>query len=122
MAAKKDTDDVVFVVLNQATGAVQKVFPDRKGGQEESLKDVGQWVARQLHIQKRSLTDVKADFERLTGQLRSVMATIGSGPFGDMHLDEMEVALAINGKGSIGFATAGVEASITLTFKKGQTG
>lgn len=69
----------------------------------------------------RKLEDVKADWERVSEQIRQMIsATATSKPEG-FRLDEVRVALAFNAKGKLVFvAEAGMEATVTLSFRRGE--
>jgi hypothetical protein len=60
---------------------------------------------------------LKEDLEKVQGEMGDILASLDERP-GDssFSLREVSVALAVSGEGSIGVASVGVEASITLTF------
>jgi hypothetical protein len=59
------------------------------------------------------------ELEKIQGQMGSMFEKVSSEkPAGKFSLDEVSVSLAINGSGNIGIAAVGVEASITLTYKR----
>lgn len=68
----------------------------------------------------------KVDFDRLEKELTEAQDQIGrlvgsleqGSPSGKFGLSEISLSLAVSGEGSIGIATVGAEASITLTFAK----
>ncbi|MGH3171091.1 MAG: Pepco domain-containing protein [Trebonia sp.] len=62
------------------------------------------------------LVTLDADLDALIGQIHEVSADVAAPPVGHLKLDGLEIGLAINGSGSIGIATVGAEASITLSF------
>ncbi|MGH7080464.1 MAG: Pepco domain-containing protein [Acetobacteraceae bacterium] len=73
-------------------------------------------VPRLLGIEERAVAEVKADLDALIGQIHEVFADVAASPVGRLKLDGLEIGLAINGSGSIGIATVGAQASITLRF------
>ena len=50
--------------------------------------------------------------------IAAILVDVQADKPGGITLDEVEVSLAISGKGSIGLVTAGAEAGIKLKFKK----
>lgn len=71
----------------------------------------------------RKLTDVKKDWARVTAQIKELLdATSERAPSG-FALESIEVSLGFSAKGQIVFiAEAGVEASVTVTFKRPSAG
>lgn len=62
---------------------------------------------------------MKNDLEKVQGELGDIFASLDENPGGSgFLLKEVSVALALSGEGSIGVASVGVEASITLTFSR----
>jgi hypothetical protein len=68
----------------------------------------------------------KVDFSRLEKELNEAQGQIGGlvdsleqkSPSGKFSLSEISLSLAVSAEGSIGIATVGAEASITLTYSK----
>ena len=67
----------------------------------------------------RKLNDVKQDWARITTQIKEMLeATSERAPSG-FALESIEVSLGFSAQGQIVFiAEAGVEASVTVTFKR----
>ncbi len=63
------------------------------------------------------LDKMKSDLEKLAANIGIIAEVIQTKQIGKFKMKSVEVGLAISGEGSIGFATAGVEASITLTLE-----
>jgi hypothetical protein len=67
----------------------------------------------------RRVQDVKADFEKVSVQINEILSTAFAQPPSGLHVDSVEVALGFSAKGRLAFiAEAGVEATVTVTFKK----
>jgi hypothetical protein len=67
----------------------------------------------------RTVEDVKADFEKVSRQINQVLATAFSQAPGGLDLDTVEISLGFTAEGKLAFiAQAGVEATVSVTFKK----
>jgi hypothetical protein len=74
-------------------------------------------LGRKKEVDARRLRE---GLEKIQGELGEIFASLRKQPADTgFSLSEVSVALSISGEGSIGVATAGVEASITLTFSRG---
>jgi hypothetical protein len=68
----------------------------------------------------------EVDYDRLKRELEKVQAQMGgvfasldkARPSGKFSLSEVAVSLAVSGEGSVGIATVGAEATITLTYSR----
>lgn len=79
----------------------------------QSAKDLwhklrGQPKQVKLSALRDRMAEVQGDVDQLLAKMKPST--------GDYRLSEVQVSLAISGSGSIGVATVGAEASITLTF------
>lgn len=71
----------------------------------------------------RKLKDVKADWERVSDQIQEMIAATASSKPAGFGLDEVQVSLAFNAQGKLVFvAEAGIEATVALTFRRGEIG
>lgn len=67
----------------------------------------------------RSLEDVKADWRKVTGQIREMMNAVEAEAVRGLALDTVTVSLGFSLQGKLVFiAEAGVEASVSMTFKR----
>lgn len=67
----------------------------------------------------RKVADVQADFDRIADQLTHVLASSFSKVVAGMAIETVEVELGFTAEGQLAFvAKAGLETSITLTFKR----
>lgn len=76
-------------------------------------------VARVKPGQKQvDLAKVKGDLDRVQGQIDSLLSDLKAKDTERFRLAQVEVSLAVSAEGSIGVATAGVQAGIALTFSR----
>lgn len=67
----------------------------------------------------RTVSDVQADFDKVSAQLDQILANAFSKVTAGMTLETVEISLGFTAEGKLAFiAQAGVEASVTVTFKK----
>jgi hypothetical protein len=93
----------------------------------QGLKPVAPVGTVQLHslgtvmdkIFGRTVDEVKADFDKVSDQLDTILATAFSKVTAGMAVDAVEIALGFTAAGKLAFiAEAGVEASVTVKFRK----
>jgi len=99
---------------------VEEPPADRGGGEEHGRigEAVHKFIGRAVHI---TPIDPEIFAEKLSASLSHAAAAIQqkvATTFGSLTLDEITVSLAITADGDIGIATAGLEASIDVTFKR----
>jgi hypothetical protein len=67
----------------------------------------------------RSVDDVKKDFEKVSGQVEQILDNAFTKPPKGVRFESVEISLGFTAKGKLAFiAEAGVEASVTVTFKR----
>lgn len=67
----------------------------------------------------RTVQDVKADFDKISGQINQMLSTAFSQTPGGLNLDTVEISLGFSAEGKLAFiAQAGVEATVSVTFRK----
>ncbi len=67
----------------------------------------------------RSLEDVKADWKKVTGQVKEMMDSIVPEVPKGFTFESIEVSLGFSAEGKLVFiAEAGIEASVSLTFNR----
>ncbi|HEX7152217.1 MAG TPA: CU044_2847 family protein [Thermoanaerobaculia bacterium] len=86
---------------------------DRFGGQEQGFVE----GAAARVVKSISPEQFAAQMEQVIGTVRLVAERLKAG-VGDYSTDEITIGLAVSAEGSIGVATAGVEASIQVTLKR----
>jgi hypothetical protein len=96
--------------------------PETSGESDEA---VAQGVREQLarlrifHRPKEVELDKLQDgLRRVQGQLDQLLTGVNRSTVAGFRLTTVEVSLAISAEGSIGVATAGVEASMSLSFER----
>jgi hypothetical protein len=61
---------------------------------------------------------LQGELEKVQGQIADLLKAVKDPAGSGFRLKTIEVALGVTGQGSIGIATAGVEASLTLSFER----
>lgn len=91
--------------INSPTG-------DRGGGEMHSLpgKIIDKVIDKVVDIDK-----VKSSLETCINQVNTLLQDIKLKIVENWELNEITISLSISGEGSVGFATAGVEAGIEVT-------
>ncbi len=87
-------------------------YTDRKGGQTQGLlqKLFG-------HEKPVDLSKVKQNLDNSIAQISSVLSDLKKKAIDGWELESVSISLAVSAEGSIGVATAGVEAAIEVSFK-----
>jgi len=67
---------------------------------------------------EKSLDEMKADIAKLSDTVSVIASAMQTKQATGFEVKSIEIGLAINAEGSIGVATAGVEASITVTLER----
>jgi hypothetical protein len=109
-------NDARTVTLIVADGVASQVPPAAKKedfSEESAPAFLGRIVGRPKDV---SLDKLKENLGRAQGDIDELLTGVKRSTVGDFQLNSIDVSLTISGEGSIGFATAGVEASITLSF------
>jgi hypothetical protein len=67
----------------------------------------------------RSVTDVKKDFEKVSHQISQILENAFTHVPEGLRFESVDIALGFSAHGKLAFiAEAGVEASVTVTFKR----
>jgi hypothetical protein len=97
--------------------------PVRVAEEPDQMEDHG--IKEAIGRFRRRVTTSKADLEKLAGDLEAVQSGVEAllagrteHEVGGMKLNEVQVSLGISASGSIGVVTAGMEASITLSYSR----
>jgi len=70
----------------------------------------------------RKLEDVKADWKKVSSQVKEMMESVVTDVPKGFMFESIEVSLAFSAEGKLVFvAEAGIEASVSLTFKRTET-
>jgi hypothetical protein len=103
----------IRLIIEEPAAAME----DRFGGERHGV------ISRALG---RSALDVPVD--RFTSELEAVVSAVQSvtsrlkAGVGEFFVEEVTIALGVSAEGSIGVATAGVEASINVSLKRRREG
>jgi hypothetical protein len=78
------------------------------------------WVPRvRLHRPKDvDLNKLQEGLDQMQGQIDALLQGVKTSTVAGFRLNSIEISLAISAGGSIGVATAGVEASMSLSFQR----
>jgi hypothetical protein len=77
------------------------------------------FLARLVHRPKEvDLNTLQDGLQTVQGQIDALLKVVKDSTVDDYRLNSVEVSLGISAEGSIGVATAGVEASISLSFER----
>jgi hypothetical protein len=108
-------DDTLTLIVSEGT----LVTGDNEVRGERSDAEV-RGIISQLKPRRKdvNLEDVKSDLDRVQAQIDTLLAGVGSHDNERFRLSSVEISLAISAEGSIGVATAGVQAGISLTFAR----
>ena len=90
-------------------------------GQGSPLEVRGKrWDAVVARVKRKDvdLSAVRDDLDRVQGQIDDLLAKLKTKDSDRFRLAQVEVSLAVSAEGSIGVATAGVQAGIALTFSR----
>ena len=114
-----EIETITFVVVK--AGAPPTPRPADEAGTRHGMKEAAQAIRSSLTF-TRPVVDVQADLERVVAQVRTIIDAVDSSPVGNLHMEGFDVGIAISGEGSIGVATVGAEASVTIRFVNRKSG
>lgn len=107
-------EDTISLIVRPQLNQALETYKDRLGGEEHGLVDwASGLVAKKVDASKVA--------ESATGAaLRSakLFQDTLKNAVGDFEIDEFTLSLAVTAEGDIGIATAGVEGSISVSFKR----
>lgn len=107
-------DETQKIMLIVATPAGGQETRDRGGGETHSLKTLFTGaVAKAVPIDPGKL---RADIGDCLAKLKQVFADLKRPSIDGWSVENVTVGLSISAEGSVGVATAGVEASIEIAF------
>lgn len=115
MGNRSTGDDTLTLIVSEDTQTTDD-SQVRRQGQAAEVRG----IIAQLKLKRRDvkLEDVKSDLDRVQEQIDALLASVGSHDNERFRLSSVDVSLAISAEGSIGVATAGVQAGISLTFAR----
>jgi hypothetical protein len=102
------------------------IVPTQSGGEEEGevREAAPEWVEKIFARSKEvSLDRVQKELQEVRAQVGALLSVFGQPGDADagFALAEIEVSLALSAQGSIGVATTGMEAVISLTYTSQQS-
>ena len=96
------------------TVAAEDEETDRGGGETHSLRGFfGGTVAKAVEVDPDKF---RADIDKCLAQMKQVLADLKRPSIDGWKVEHINVGLSISAEGSVGVATAGVEASIEIGF------
>lgn len=109
-------DDLTLVVAPAGRSAVDDEGTDRLGG-------VGHGAAERAvkAVKSVSWEDFASQLRRIVSQTKLITEQVEAG-IGAYEAREIAIGLAVTGEGTIGVATVGVEASISVTLRRRSSG
>jgi hypothetical protein len=108
----ESNDKITLIVATTVAAADEEV--DRGGGETHSLRSFfGGTVAKAVEIDPAKL---RADIDKCLGQMKQMFADLKRPTIDGWKVEHINVGLTISAEGSVGVATAGVEASIEIGF------
>lgn len=114
-----EKEKVSLIVMEPGDGAVP---PSARGVDEDFVPQSRPSVRAILGLAKPKEIDydrLEKELNKAQSQMADLIASLEQkGPSGGFALDQISLSLAVSGEGSIGIATVGVEAGITLTYSK----
>ena len=103
---------ITLIVATPAAAAEQQ--SDRLGGQTHALGSVADRIMdKAVPI---DLDKLRSEINKCLAQMKEVFADLKRPSIDGWKVEQVNVGLAISAEGSVGFATAGVEASVEIRF------
>jgi hypothetical protein len=108
------SDDLKIIVPVRRTPIQRPIAADREGAEEHGGVEI---VSLNLSGYEASRVETDSFLDKLMGPIESAMRAV-ERTFKDFSLHEIKVGLAVTAEGDIGIASAGVESSIEVTFRR----
>jgi hypothetical protein len=99
----------------------QVVIADSESKEEDFKEQAKTGILERLHLRRTKEVDLnrlREGLERVQAQVDQLLGGVNKSSVAGFRLSSVEVSLAISAEGSIGVATAGVEASMSLSFDR----
>jgi hypothetical protein len=106
-----ENNGIKLIVGAPAAGADERV--DGGGGETHLSHEFGGSVAKVVEIDPEKL---RVDIDRCLAQMKQVFADLERPTIGGWKVEQIGVGLSVSAEGSVGVATAGIEASIEIVF------
>jgi hypothetical protein len=106
--------DLKIIVPVRRTTIQQPIATDREGAEEHGGVEI---VSLNLSGYEASRVETDSFLDKLMGPIENAMRAV-ERTFQDFSLHEIKVGLAVTAEGDIGVASAGVESSIEVIFRR----
>ncbi|HUS89366.1 MAG TPA: hypothetical protein VMW91_08385 [Desulfosporosinus sp.] len=118
MNSKNSNPMVPLIVPEFSDSAMHRHIVDRGGGELRGMKE----VFTQIFGEKRINTEIlRTQLEERINQVGEILNQLGQNITEGWELNTVNVGLGISTEGSIGIASAGVEATIQVEFVRKAT-
>jgi hypothetical protein len=104
----------IRLIVAAAPVVAESEDEDRGGGETHSLKTF--FGAKLTKVTEIDTETLRADISKCLGQMKQVFADLQRPAMQGWKVEHINVGLTITAEGSVGVATAGVEASIEIGF------
>lgn len=108
------SDELKIIVPVRRIPTQRSITADREGAEEHGGVEI---VSLNLSGYEASPVETESFLNKLMGPIENAMRAV-ERTFKDFSLHEIKVALAVTAEGDIGVASAGVESSIEVTFRR----
>lgn len=109
-----DSDKLKIIVPVRRTQMRQPIAGDREGGEQHGGVEI---ISLNLSGYEASPLETDSFLDKLMGPVNKAMQSV-EHTFQDFSLHEIKIGLAVTAEGDIGIASAGVESSIEVTFRR----
>jgi hypothetical protein len=106
---------LIVMASAPAAASAPELITDRLGGEVHTMGFIGSRLAK-ASVSAEAFAD---NLDAVLDNIESVLARAARKAVSGWKVETLSVSLAVSAEGSIGVATAGVEGSIALTFKRG---
>jgi len=112
-----ESNDLIKIISSSqmVTGATSELEYLPKEGEKAAVQQHMRFLPS--FVSKKSAEMVAKDVEDISAKVSEMVVRVASKISAAVKLDEVKVGLAVSGEGDVGFASAGMEVSIELTFK-----
>jgi hypothetical protein len=107
-------DNRIKLIVAVPPQAVVDEEEDRAGGQVHSLRTL--FAGKLTRVTEIDPGKLRADIDKCLGQMKEIFADLQRPAMQGWKVEHINVGLTISAEGSVGVATAGVEASIEIGF------
>jgi len=109
---EQQNDTIMLIVA----GSPAAEYTDREGGSQHTSL-IGKLFSHEKPV---DFSKVKQNLDSCIAQVSNVLSDLKKKAIDGWELESVSISLAVSAEGSIGVATAGVEAGIEVSFKPKQ--